>query len=128
MLVYPVPEGPGLGIHLTPDLGGVVRLGPNAYYVNDIDYEVGSNEKEFREDVERFMPSIKNHELVADFTGVRPKTAGAKRRVQGLCDKRRGRQGFHGFINLLGIESPGLTSAQAISELVTEIYQNEIKR
>lgn len=128
MLVYPVPEGPGLGIHLTPDLGGVVRLGPNAYYVNDIDYEVGSNEKEFREDVERFMPSIKNHELVADFAGVRPKLQGPNDGFRDFVIRDEADKGFHGFINLLGIESPGLTSAQAISELVTEIYENEIRR
>ncbi len=60
MLVYPVPKGAGLGIHLTPDLGGSIRLGPNAYYVNNIDYEVESSEKEFREDVKDFCQAFVN--------------------------------------------------------------------
>ena len=59
MLVYPVPKESGLGIHLTPDLGGSIRLGPNAYYVDKIDYTVESNEKEFREDVTRFVPKTR---------------------------------------------------------------------
>jgi len=126
MLVYPVPEGPGLGIHLTPDLGGVVRLGPNAYYVNSIDYEVGSKEKEFSEDVARFMPSIKKYELIPDFAGVRPKLQGPGDGFRDFVIKNEADKGFAGFINLVGIESPGLTSAQAIGDLVLEIYQSEI--
>jgi L-2-hydroxyglutarate oxidase LhgO len=128
MLVYPVPKGPGLGIHLTPDLGGAVRLGPNAYYVDNIDYEPGSSEKEFREDVIRFLPSIKNYELVADFAGVRPKLQGPNEGFRDFVIRNESDKGFHGFINLVGIESPGLTSAPAIGELVTGIYQNEIKK
>ena len=89
MLVYPVPKGPGLGIHLTPDMSGSVRLGPNAYYVNDINYEVESSEKEFREDVRRFLPSIIEHQVQVDSAGVRPKLQGPGRRVQGFCDKTR---------------------------------------
>jgi L-2-hydroxyglutarate oxidase LhgO len=127
MLVYPVPEGPGLGIHLTPDLGGTVRLGPNAYYVNSIDYEVGSKEREFSEDVAKFMPSIKSYELVPDFAGVRPKLQGPGDGFRDFVIRNEADKGFHGFINLVGIESPGLTSAQAISEFVSDIYRNEIK-
>ncbi len=128
MLVYPVPEGPGLGIHLTPDLAGAVRLGPNAYYVNNIDYVVGTDEKEFRQGVERYMPSIKNHQLIADFAGIRPKLQGPGDGFRDFVIRNEADKGFPGFINLIGIESPGLTSAPAIGELVIEIYQNEIKR
>jgi L-2-hydroxyglutarate oxidase LhgO len=128
MLVYPVPEGPGLGVHLTPDLGGTVRLGPNAYYVDDIDYRVGSDEKEFREDVERFMPSIRGYELVADFAGIRPKLQGPSDGFRDFVIRDEADKGFPGFINLVGIESPGLTSAQAIAELVNEIHRSEVKR
>jgi L-2-hydroxyglutarate oxidase LhgO len=128
MLVYPVPEGPGLGIHLTPDLGGAVRLGPNAYYVDNINYEVESNEKEFREGVERYMPSIRNHQIVSDFAGVRPKLQGPGEGFKDFVIRNEADKGFHGFINLVGIESPGLTSAPAIGELVAGIYQNEIKK
>jgi L-2-hydroxyglutarate oxidase LhgO len=128
MLVYPVPEGPGLGIHLTPDLAGAVRLGPNAYYVDSIDYKVGSSEKEFREGVERYMPSIRNYQIISDFAGVRPKLQGPGEGFRDFVIRNEADNGFPGFINLVGIESPGLTSAPAIGELVTEIYRNEIKR
>ncbi len=128
MLVYPVPEGPGLGIHLTPDLAGAVRLGPNAYYVDSIDYKVGSSEKEFREGVERYMPSIRNYQIISDFAGVRPKLQGPGEGFRDFVIRNEADKGFPGFINLVGIESPGLTSASAIGELVTEIYRNEIRR
>ena len=128
MLVYPVPKGPGLGIHLTPDMAGVVRLGPNTYYVEKVDYKVESSEDEFREDVERFVPSISDYQLVPDFAGIRPKLQGPDEGFRDFVIKNEADKGFHGFINLVGIESPGLTSAPAIGELVNEIYQNEIKR
>jgi L-2-hydroxyglutarate oxidase LhgO len=128
MLVYPVPKGPGLGIHLTPDLTGVVRLGPNAYYTKDINYKVESGEDDFREDVKRFLPCISNYRLVPDFSGIRPKLQGPGEGFRDFVIRNEADKGFHGFINLIGIESPGLTAAPAIGELVAEIYQNEIRR
>jgi L-2-hydroxyglutarate oxidase LhgO len=128
MLVYPVPKGAGLGIHLTPDLGGSIRLGPNAYYVDDINYEVESNEKEFREDVERFLPLIRERRIQVDSAGVRPKLQGPKDSFRDFVIRHEVDRGLFGFINLVGIESPGLTGAPAIGELVSEIYENEIKK
>jgi len=128
MLVYPIPEGPGLGIHLTPDLAGAVRLGPNAYYVDNIDYVVGSAEKEFRQGAERYLPGVKDYQLIADFAGVRPKLQGPGDGFRDFVIRNEADKGLPGFINLVGIESPGLTSAPAIGELVTEIYENEIVR
>jgi L-2-hydroxyglutarate oxidase LhgO len=128
MLVYPVPEGPGLGIHLTPDLSGSVRLGPNAYYVNSIDYSVESSEKEFRAGVERLMPGIREHEIRADSSGIRPKLQGPNDGFRDFVIRHEADRGLFGFINLIGIESPGLTAAPAIGEFVSEIYENQIKR
>jgi len=128
MLVYPVPKGPGLGIHLTPDMGGVVKLGPNAYYVDRIDYTVDSSEKEFREDVRRFLPSIEKHRIEADSAGVRPKLQGPDEGFRDFVIRHEADNGLVGFIDLVGIESPGLTSAPAIGELVSEIYEKEIER
>jgi L-2-hydroxyglutarate oxidase LhgO len=128
MLVYPVPKGAGLGIHLTPDLGGSVRLGPNSYYVRNISYEVESNEKEFREDVEKFLPLIREHQIQVDSAGVRPKLQGPKDSFRDFVIKHEADKGLFGFINLVGIESPGLTAAPAIAEFISEIYENEIKR
>ncbi|MCL6579545.1 MAG: FAD-dependent oxidoreductase, partial [Candidatus Bathyarchaeota archaeon] len=128
LLVYPVPSGPGLGIHLTPDLSGVVRLGPNAYYVDSIDYKVESREEEFREDIKRFFPLIVNYRLVPDFAGIRPKLQGPGEGFKDFVIKHEVEKGLFGFINLVGIESPGLTCAPTIAESVVEIYENEIKK
>lgn len=127
MLVYPVPKGAGLGIHLTPDLAGMVRLGPNAYYVDKVDYEVESNEQEFREDVRRFLPVIDKYQIQVDSAGVRPKLQGPKDGFRDFVIRHEADKGLFGFINLVGIESPGLTAAPAIGEFVSEIYESEIK-
>jgi L-2-hydroxyglutarate oxidase LhgO len=128
MLVYPVPKGPGLGIHLTPDMAGAVRLGPNAYYVDNIDYSVGSREEEFREDVKRFFPNIADYELVPDFAGVRPKLQGPNDGFRDFVIRNEADNGLDGFIDLVGIESPGLTSAPAIAAFVSEMYESEVRR
>ena len=128
MLVYPVPKGGGLGIHLTPDLAGVIRLGPNAYYVDKISYEVESSEKEFREDVTRYAPSIHDRQIQVDTAGVRPKLQGPKDGFKDFVIRHEADRELFGFINLIGIESPGLTAAPAIAEFVSDIYENEVKR
>jgi len=128
MLVYPVPKGAGLGIHLTPDMGGSIRLGPNSYYVDKIDYNVESSEKEFREDVKKFLPIIEKYNIQADSAGIRPKLQGPNDSFKDFVIRHEVDRGLFGFINLVGIESPGLTAAPAIGEFVTEIYQNEIKK
>jgi len=128
MLIYPVPKGPGLGIHLTPDLTGSIRLGPNAYYVDKIDYAVESGEKEFREDVARFVPKIVEHQIRQDSSGIRPKLQGPKDGFKDFVIRHEADRGLPGLINLIGIESPGLTAAPAIAEYVSQIIQDEIKR
>jgi L-2-hydroxyglutarate oxidase LhgO len=128
MLVYPVPKGPGLGIHLTPDMSGGVRLGPNAYYVDRIDYEVESSEEEFREDVKRFLPFIEKRQVRVDSAGIRPKLQGPGDGFRDFVIRHEGDRDLFGFINLIGIESPGLTAAPAIAELVSRMYEDEISR
>ncbi|MGD0979732.1 MAG: NAD(P)/FAD-dependent oxidoreductase [Candidatus Bathyarchaeia archaeon] len=128
MPVYPVPKGPGLGVHLTPDMAGGVRLGPNAYYVNDVSYEVESSEKEFREDVKRFLPSIVEREIRADSAGVRPKLQGPGEGFRDFVIRHEADRGLFGFINLVGIESPGLTASPVIAELVSRVYDEEVSR
>jgi len=113
---------------LTPDLGGSVRLGPNAYYVSRVSYEVESSEKEFREDVERFMPLIRERQIQVDSAGIRPKLQGPKDPFRDFVIRHEADRGLFGFIDLIGVESPGLTAAPAIGEFVSEIYENEINR
>ena len=127
MLVYPVPKGAGLGIHLTPDLTGSIRLGPNAYYVDKIEYSVESDEKEFREDVTRFVPKIVEHEIRQDSSGIRPKLQGPKDGFKDFVIRHEADRGLFGLINLVGIESPGLTAAPAIADYVCEIVENQVK-
>lgn len=128
MLVYPVPTRAGLGIHLTPDLGGSVRLGPNDYYVDHVSYEVESDEKEFREGVKRFLPLIREREIRPDSAGVRPKLQGPGDSFRDFVIRHEADRGLFGFIDLVGIESPGLTAAPAIAEFVFEVYEREINR
>lgn len=126
-LVYPLPKGGGLGIHLTPDMTGSVRLGPNAYYVDKIDYEVASTEDEFRQDVARFLPLISNRELAPDSAGVRPKLQGPNDSFKDFVIRHEADKGLSGFVNLIGIESPGLTAAPAIAEFVEEVFNTQIR-
>jgi len=125
-LVYPVPHGAGLGIHLTPDLGGSIRLGPNAYLVSDINYLPNSRESEFRDDVARFLPCIKERTLQYDSSGIRPKLQGSERAFKDFIIRHEADRDLRGFINLIGIESPGLTASPAIAEYVSNIYKKEI--
>lgn len=128
MLIYPVPKGAGLGIHLTPDMGGSVRLGPNDYYVDHFSYEVESDEKEFRKDLEKFMPSILEREMRPDSAGIRPKLQGPNDPFRDFVIRHEADRGLYGFINLVGIESPGLTAAPAIGRFISEICEREINR
>ncbi len=121
-LVYPVPDGPGLGIHLTPDLSGSVKMGPNAYYVSNLDYRVESSKEDFRKDVSRYLPSIVNMRIEEDSSGIRPKLQGPGEGFRDFVIREEGNQGFPGFFNLIGIESPGLTASPAIASYVSTLY------
>jgi L-2-hydroxyglutarate oxidase LhgO len=127
MLVYPVPKGEGLGIHLTPDMAGSVKMGPNAYHVEKIDYTVGSSAEEFRQDVKRFLPSISGRDILEDSSGIRPKLQSVNGSFRDFVIRHEAENGYHGLINLIGIDSPGLTASPAIAEYVSELYENEVK-
>lgn len=123
MLVYPVPNGAGLGIHLTPDMSGSVKLGPNAYPISNIDYAPGSNGEDFLEDVSRFVPGIKFMKIGYDSSGIRPKLSASDKKFSDFIIRDEADHGFPGFINLIGIESPGLTASPSIADYVCEIYE-----
>ncbi len=127
MPVYPVPSGHGLGIHLTPDLAGSVQMGPNAYYVSDINYRIESNQEDFVESVERYMPSIRKYGVHTDSSGIRPQLKTGKT-FRDFIIRHESDRGLNGLIDLVGIESPGLTAAPAIGEYVSELFENEIRR
>ncbi len=128
MLVYPVPTRDGLGIHMTPDLSGSVRLGPNTYFVDGIDYKVESSEREFRDAVKRYLPSIVSCNIHPDSSGIRPKLKSQDNSFRDFIIKHEEDNGLPGFVNLIGIESPGLTASPVIGLYVADMYENDIKR
>jgi L-2-hydroxyglutarate oxidase LhgO len=118
-LIYPTPEQAGHGIHVTVGLDGGVRLGPNARYVEEADYRVDESQKEaFYNSVQRFLPHIELEDLAPEFAGIRPKLQGPGEVFQDFVIAHEEKTGFPGLINLMGIESPGLTASLAIGRYV----------
>ncbi len=121
MLVYPVPvrNNEGLGVHATIDLGGRVRFGPDTEYVTAIDYAVDPGRRgKFFEAVSRYLPFLKEESLAPDMSGIRPKLQGPGEPYRDFVICEESAKGYPGFVNLIGIESPGLTSCIPIAELV----------
>lgn len=130
-LIYPVPHerAIGLGVHATKDLGGGLRLGPDARYVdrNGFDYSVDINEKvKFFASALKFLPFLQEGDLMPDTSGIRPKLQGESDGFRDFVIKEESELGFPGLINLIGIESPGLTSALAIGEYVEGIIKQAV--
>ena len=127
-LVYPAPSPGhgGLGTHLTVDLSGQVRFGPDVEWVddpNDLDPENAQLDKAI-EEIVRYLPGVDREALRPDYAGMRPKLGKTAAAAQGDGFEDfviRKEEGFEGFINLLGIESPGLTSSLAIAEKVENL-------
>ena len=123
-LVYPVPKKrlTGLGVHATLDLAGGMRLGPDEEYVGKIDYALDPKKAQrFYEKAKAFLPFIDIGDLSADTSGIRPKLQGPEDPVKDFVIKEESDSGFPGFINCIGIESPGLTASLAIARLVGEM-------
>ena len=122
-LIYPVPEPGGLGIHLTLDLNGRARFGPDVEPVDSLDYTVDASRAALFEDaIRRYWPGLPDHALTPDYAGIRPQLhppegantlAAADFMIQGQNE-----HGVPGLINLFGIESPGLTACLALAEAV----------
>lgn len=118
-LIYPPPEETSLGIHTVTDMQGEMKLGPNAFYVNDIDYDVDpSHKEEFYESAKPFLPFIEPDDLSPDVAGIRAKLQAPGEPVRDFVISEEGKKGFPGLINLIGIESPGLTASLAIANYV----------
>ena len=121
-LIYPVPEPGGLGVHLTLDMAGQARFGPDVEWVDRIDYEVDPARAErFYPAIRRYWPTLPDGALMPSYSGMRPKivppaVASQDFMIQGPKD-----HGVDGLINLFGIESPGLTSSLAIADHVGEL-------
>jgi L-2-hydroxyglutarate oxidase LhgO len=123
-LVYPVPEENhvGLGVHLTLDFNGRMKLGPDANYIDRVeDYRVDAAKAEiFYKAAVRFLPFIHPEDIVPDMSGIRPKLQGPDEKFRDFVIS----EDLPGFINLVGIESPGLTAAPAIARYIKDILEN----
>ena len=118
-LVYPVAHTAFLGVHVTIDMGGQARFGPDLDWIDSIDYTFDlAREPMFYEAIRRYWPDLQDGQLQPGYTGIRPKISGPKEaaadfRIDGPAD-----HGVPGLVNLFGIESPGLTSCIAIGRHV----------
>ena len=123
-LVYPSPEKDltGLGIHATKDLGGGMKLGPNAFYVDGVDYSVDSAHKQaFFENIHELLPFLCPDDLEPDMAGIRPKTQAKGAPAKDFIIAHEMGRGLPGLVNLVGIESPGLTACLAIGRMVADM-------
>jgi L-2-hydroxyglutarate oxidase LhgO len=120
-LIYPAPHTHGLGVHLTLDLAGQARFGPDVEWVEALDYEVDPKRGEgFDEAIRRYWPTLPANALLPSYSGIRPKISGPNDPAPDFRIDGPEVHGISGLINLFGIESPGLTSSLAIADAVTE--------
>jgi len=120
-LVYPVPEPGGLGVHVTLDLGGQARFGPDVEWVDRIGYDVDPRRADrFYAAIRRYWPGLPDASLSPGYAGIRPKTAGAKDPAPDFEIQGPRKHGVPGLVHLFGIESPGLTSSLALAAMVLE--------
>lgn len=124
-LIYPVPEPGGLGVHLTLDLAGQARFGPDVEWVDHIDYTVDPARGErFYPAIRRYWPDLPDGALMPSYSGMRPKIVPPAVAVQDFMIQGAQTHGVPGLINLFGIESPGLTSSLAIADYVADMAEN----
>ena len=122
-LVYPVPtpKHEGLGVHATIDLGGRVRFGPDVEYVDVIDYRVDEGKCDaFHASILTYLPLLAKESLSPDMSGIRPKLQGPGEDIRDFVIQEESRLGLPGWVNLIGIESPGLTACLAIAGHVAD--------
>jgi L-2-hydroxyglutarate oxidase LhgO len=118
-LVYPVATHAFLGVHVTLDLGGQARFGPDVCWIDGVDYSFDhSREPLFYEAIRRYYPGLKDGALQPGYTGIRPKISGPKEPAADFMIQGPREHGVPGLVNLYGIESPGLTASMAIAEYV----------
>ena len=121
-LIYPIPEPGGLGVHLTLDMGGQAKFGPDVEWLeideeNQIDYTVNPKRGDgFYAAVRKYWPGLKDNALQPDYSGVRAKIVPPNTPAGDFCFNTPNEHGLEGLFNLYGFESPGLTSSLAIAK------------
>ena len=120
-LIYPVPEPGGLGVHVTLDMGGSIRFGPDVEWIEDVDYEINPKRAaSFYSAIRKYYPELKDGSLQPGYAGVRPKitekgSAAGDFLIQGPAEHET-----EGLVNMYGIESPGLTASLSLADIVAQ--------
>lgn len=118
-LVYPVPEPGGLGVHVTLDLAGQTRFGPDVEWVDRIGYDVDPKRADrFYAAIRRYWPALPDGALAPGYAGIRPKISGPNEPAADFVVQGPAGHGVPGLVNLYGIESPGLTASLALADEV----------
>lgn len=116
-LIYPVPQHAGLGVHLTLDLGGQAKFGPDTEWIDTEDYTLDPARAEvFYAAVRRYWPTLPDQALTPGYAGIRPKISGPREAAADFVVAGPATHGVPGLVNLFGIESPGLTASLALAE------------
>jgi L-2-hydroxyglutarate oxidase LhgO len=121
-LVYPVPPAGGLGIHVTLDLSGSARFGPDVQWVSGVDYSFDESRRDaFHRSIRQYYPALAEGQLQPGYTGVRPKLSGPGEPPADFVIQGPAEHGVPGLVNLYGIESPGLTAVLAMADHVARM-------
>jgi L-2-hydroxyglutarate oxidase LhgO len=123
-LIYPLPLAGGLGVHLTVDLAGQARFGPDVEWIDEEDYSVDPGRAEaFYASVRTYWPDLADGALQPDYAGIRPKVQAPGEAAADFVIHGPDAHGVKGLVNLYGIESPGLTAAFAIAGRVVDLVE-----
>lgn len=124
-LVYPVANAAGLGTHVTIDLSGRAKFGPDVQWIDGVDYSFGPSRREsFAEAIRLYYPALDEDRLQPDYTGIRPKIAPAGAPAADFRVSGPGEHGIRGLVHLYGIESPGLTATMALGDNVAGLLNS----
>jgi L-2-hydroxyglutarate oxidase LhgO len=125
-LVYPMPNQAGLGVHLTLDMGGRAKFGPDTEWIEAVDFAVDPDRAApFYDLIRRYWPGLPSGALAPDYSGIRPKICRPGEPAADFRIDGPDRHGVPGLVNLFGIESPGLTASLALGEVVASIVRGE---
>lgn len=128
-LVYPVPSSVHLGVHAVLGLDDSLKIGPSSFYVDALDYGVDpAHQAVFHQKARRFLPFIELDDLSPDMSGIRPKLYRQGEHFRDFVIREESDRGLPGFVNLIGMESPGLTACLAIAEKVKALWQGGAAR